>query len=269
MKNGPYEMVVAPLDYPGKRYRDRYCYEHHLVWWINHKELIPDGYEIHHKDRNRRNNAVDNLELLSEEKHNALHKREQARLMVKLQCPACGTVFYRRKRDVKKGAVSVCSKACRGRLCGKSRFIDLGFKQSVQEYKLWSDGRVEYPPYKEKVTSEFFRPMASELRKEARINEEKRVADAIVIGKPIYACKSCGGPRDKNAVFCSNDCATKDLERADWSNLKLLIEEHNSNWCAIARVLGVCDVAVIKKAKKYGLYTRKHKHGLRATLGCR
>lgn len=31
MKNGDYILVIAPDWYRGKRYRGKYCYEHHLV----------------------------------------------------------------------------------------------------------------------------------------------------------------------------------------------------------------------------------------------
>jgi len=43
MKNGPYEMVIAPEEYPGRRYRNRYVYEHQLVWWKNTGKLVPKG----------------------------------------------------------------------------------------------------------------------------------------------------------------------------------------------------------------------------------
>ena len=33
MINGDYILVVAPDDYPGVRYREKYCYEHYLVYW--------------------------------------------------------------------------------------------------------------------------------------------------------------------------------------------------------------------------------------------
>lgn len=37
---------------------------------------IPDGYDIHHKDRNKQNNDIDNLLLIEKSEHTKLHVRE-------------------------------------------------------------------------------------------------------------------------------------------------------------------------------------------------
>ena len=51
----------------GKRYRlHRYVYEKHYG-------EIPKGYEIHHKDQNKDNNEIDNLELLTSTEHKKKH----------------------------------------------------------------------------------------------------------------------------------------------------------------------------------------------------
>lgn len=41
----------------------------HIVWRVNTKQLIPVGYNIHHKDENKRNNDISNLELEHAVKH--------------------------------------------------------------------------------------------------------------------------------------------------------------------------------------------------------
>ena len=74
MKNGPYELVVAPDGYPGKRYRGRYVYEHVLVWWANTGELPSPGKVVHHKNGKQRDNRFRNLEL----KTRAIHTREHS-----------------------------------------------------------------------------------------------------------------------------------------------------------------------------------------------
>ena len=74
MKNGAYELVIAPPAYPGKRYRGKYCYEHHLVYWqVTGTVINTKTEQIHHKDENKRNNKPDNLELLSLETHRKHH----------------------------------------------------------------------------------------------------------------------------------------------------------------------------------------------------
>jgi hypothetical protein len=48
------------------------CYVHRLVWTLTNGP-IPEGYHIHHKDENKRNNHWDNLEALPEDEHHRLH----------------------------------------------------------------------------------------------------------------------------------------------------------------------------------------------------
>lgn len=45
----------------------------HREIWEQHYGPIPLGYEVHHKDEDKRNNALNNLELLTEADHAAAH----------------------------------------------------------------------------------------------------------------------------------------------------------------------------------------------------
>ena len=96
MKNGPYEMIIAPDGYPGKKYRGRYAYEHHIVWWKKHGELPRKGFEIHHKNGGHRDNRLCNLKLLSGSEHKALHaEKKHHSALRKVKCGNCGRVFKR------------------------------------------------------------------------------------------------------------------------------------------------------------------------------
>lgn len=56
----------------GKRYR-----LHRYIWeYYNGK--IPKGYHIHHKDHNKNNNEISNLELLTKEEHSKRHSEEMS-----------------------------------------------------------------------------------------------------------------------------------------------------------------------------------------------
>lgn len=48
---------------------------HRYVWEYYNGE-IPKGYDIHHKDHNKDNNELDNLELISKSQHSRLHCQE-------------------------------------------------------------------------------------------------------------------------------------------------------------------------------------------------
>ena len=119
MKNGPYELVKAPNDYPGKRYRGKYVYEHHLVWWQNTGELVPEGYTIHHKNGKKRDNSICNLELLTRAQHAADHQRERRMEPDPiLNCSWCLKEFtyparnYRYKKKHKDQKHFFCSRSC-------------------------------------------------------------------------------------------------------------------------------------------------------------
>jgi hypothetical protein len=46
--------------------------EHRLIWKNTFGE-IPEGYVVHHKDGDGKNNSLDNLELMTRLEHNRLH----------------------------------------------------------------------------------------------------------------------------------------------------------------------------------------------------
>ena len=48
-------------------------YVHRLVWALTYGP-IPDGYDVHHKDENRLNNAIENLEAMPAPEHHRLHR---------------------------------------------------------------------------------------------------------------------------------------------------------------------------------------------------
>lgn len=61
--------LCRPL--PDKGFKAKSYYVHRLVWEA-FRGPIPDGKEIHHKDGNRRNNSLSNLQLVTKKEHTAL-----------------------------------------------------------------------------------------------------------------------------------------------------------------------------------------------------
>lgn len=113
MKNGDYILVKAPDWFKGKRYRKRYCYEHHLVWEKGTGCSVLDGCIIHHKDHNKHNNDFSNLVLMSKEEHTRLHKKPKK--VAVCCCPTCGKVFTRDARNLPFRVLNFCSAVCSGK----------------------------------------------------------------------------------------------------------------------------------------------------------
>ena len=67
---------------------------HRFVWtYINGP--IPEGYVIHHKDGNKLNNDISNLELLLKEVHDREHYNEKSNIVRPIEkiCPVCEKTF--------------------------------------------------------------------------------------------------------------------------------------------------------------------------------
>lgn len=55
----------------------------HRAVWEHHNGPIPDGWDVHHRDRDRTNNDIANLECLPKHEHTKLHARESGEVMPK------------------------------------------------------------------------------------------------------------------------------------------------------------------------------------------
>lgn len=57
----------------------------HRWVWMQYFGEIPNGYHIHHKDKDKSNNSIDNLEMLEASAHHRLHAKEVANDPIKMQ----------------------------------------------------------------------------------------------------------------------------------------------------------------------------------------
>ncbi len=113
MRNGPYELIVPPEDYPGKRYRGRYAYEHRVNWWRKTGKNPDDfpGHVIHHEDEEKRNNVDQNLEAMPRSTHTAAHNAARPKVpTVYEKCRNCEVEFVRLNRKPQ----FFCSRRCIG-----------------------------------------------------------------------------------------------------------------------------------------------------------
>jgi len=131
MINGDYILMIAPSEWMGKKYRDRYIYEHHYVYWKHTGVYIDETQIIHHCNENKHDNRFENLELQTRKQHAKQHAKQhgknRVKKMVKLKCPSCDTVFSREHRGThltsSKKTVTTCSRSCSAKL---SSFVRKG-----------------------------------------------------------------------------------------------------------------------------------------------
>lgn len=138
MRNGEYILVIAPDDYLGKKYRGRYCYEHHLVYWKHHGIIPKENEVIHHIDGNKHHNVIENLELQLRVEHSMNHTLLRERKYVLLKCPICNVIFERlhsRTHLSKKTRATCCSRKCGGKLSRIDNIDSLLEGHVVKEYR--------------------------------------------------------------------------------------------------------------------------------------
>lgn len=69
-------MIVCPVEYPGKKYRDKYAYEHIVEFWKKEKKLPDVGNVIHHINGVRTDNRWENLEEIARSDHSRHHMKD-------------------------------------------------------------------------------------------------------------------------------------------------------------------------------------------------
>ena len=94
-----YKYVKAPPEYPGTCYSwGNRVLEHHLVWWKNTGHVVWGDEVVHHKNRDTRDNAFDNLQLTTRGAHTSFHHPCKRLLM---SCAFCKKSFYLREKVFK------------------------------------------------------------------------------------------------------------------------------------------------------------------------
>jgi hypothetical protein len=95
--------------------------------WLEHHE------HVHHKDGDRTNNSLDNLELLTHSAHMKKHRRKQ--ILVKA-CKQCGLRFEAQKKNQ-----IFCSNPCYKENCRKFKVSKSSLKQLVWQYTMTEIGK--------------------------------------------------------------------------------------------------------------------------------
>ena len=113
---------------------------HRCVWEYYNGE-IPDGYVVHHKDFDKSNNDISNLQLMTQEEHMKIHSKINIltpRKLKKFTCKNCGEEF----ESINNGHNHFCSSNCQSAWRRKEKLdneiricVGCGKKFSVNKYK--------------------------------------------------------------------------------------------------------------------------------------
>lgn len=110
----------------------RIIMENHLGRLLNRNEVI------HHTNDNKKDNRIENLQLMTASEHTKLHQSVKGRTMLLLKCPECGNKFSLEKRlsfIAKKTRYNTCSNSCRGKFSRKEQLHGLTqeMKKAISE----------------------------------------------------------------------------------------------------------------------------------------
>lgn len=94
---------------------------------------MPDGCIVHHKDGNKHNNNINNLQLMEQKTHVSMHAKK-GRTVLELKCPSCGKHFIKEKRNCfGKKRIMFCSRQCVGKMYSFKGPTEEQIKKAIKE----------------------------------------------------------------------------------------------------------------------------------------
>ena len=114
ISKGAYNYAVV-LNHPNAT-KHGYVLEHRIVMENYIGRILTKDEVVHHKNENKKDNRLCNLELMNDSEHRRQHSTT-GRTMIILECPNCKVEFERERRTthfVKGGKNTFCSRKCNG-----------------------------------------------------------------------------------------------------------------------------------------------------------
>lgn len=149
ISKGDYLYALVP-QHP-KATKNGYVLLHRVLVENNLGRILNTNEVVHHKDKNKRNNSKENLQVLDALEHSKHHSLEHGRLYLKLKCPWCKKVFELPKNQSflqksSKYKCNCCSKECRGKfyrniqLNGVTHIVENAISENIlAEYVKYTD----------------------------------------------------------------------------------------------------------------------------------
>lgn len=125
-----------------------YVLHHRVVMENNLGRLLNPDEVVHHINGDKKDNRIQNLEVLDSRQHVRMHGLERGSKWCELKCPQCSKIFHRERRNthliIKKNKWSCCSRKCSGTF---SRDIQLNGVTSKVERAISENLVREYLKY--------------------------------------------------------------------------------------------------------------------------
>lgn len=116
ISKGDYNYVLVP-EHPLST-KNGYVLEHRVIVENHLKHLLTPDEVVHHINGDRKDNRLENLQVLDHRDHVRLHQAEKGQIFTELKCPQCKKIFHRRKGQTfldKHSSYTCCSKSCGGK----------------------------------------------------------------------------------------------------------------------------------------------------------
>jgi hypothetical protein len=146
VSKGDYLYAVVK-DHP-KATKHGYVLLHRVIMENHLGRLLNTNEVVHHKNHDRKDNRLENLEVMEMKEHSKLHQQDKGRAWCELKCPNCGILFHREKRQTflqKGNGYTCCSRSCRAKfsrniqLHGRTAYVESAISGNiVREYRVYS-----------------------------------------------------------------------------------------------------------------------------------
>lgn len=163
---------------------------HRFLWMYLNGE-IPDDCDIHHKDFNKDNNSVDNLQLLTKEEHKKIHLAHKVKRKPEKKSKFICTVCGREYKAVNRGNNTYCSTECK-KVAERTRTAEIKICEVCgKEFSTSEDAKF----CSKKCLGEYFK--------------RQEVKTCPICGKTFSDVVS------KHRKHCSPECAAKAMQKRE------------------------------------------------------
>lgn len=81
----------------------------HVVWWLHTGQVTKHPFLIHHKNEDKLDDRLENLEYMHTSDH---HKHHLTKALIGCKCKGCGEIFFVSQGQINKGRGKFCSGHC-------------------------------------------------------------------------------------------------------------------------------------------------------------